>query len=212
MTHKPQLKSRKDASAKRNQKLLGRPAAKGLLLALSCAVAALTIVVDQVSKQFALSFLDTETRIPLIGDVLGLRLAFNTGAAFSVGSQLTPFITLLGLVASVVLIRAAVRVRRPSKAIAIGLILGGALGNLTDRIITPSGLGRGAVTDFLAYGNLFIGNIADVAIALGAGIYLLAIWRANTTVPRGHSQAGEPSPVGRQETCAPTTTSSSSAG
>lgn len=82
-----------------------RRPSRRLLFVYSCAIAALTIAVDVISKQLALHFLDTENRIPVLGDLFGLQLAFNTGAAFSIGAQLTPFITLLGLVASVLLIR-----------------------------------------------------------------------------------------------------------
>ncbi|WP_240422977.1 signal peptidase II [Leucobacter sp. wl10] len=163
-----------------------------MLLVLSCAVAALALVVDQVSKQLALAFLETDSRIPLIGDLLGLQLAFNTGAAFSLGSQLTPLITLLGVAASVFLIGAAARVRHPVKAVAIGMILGGALGNLADRMIAPPGLGRGAVTDMLAYGELFIGNLADVAIAGGVVLYLIAVWRVSSGEARRRSPSSGP--------------------
>ena len=155
----------------------GRRPSRRLLFIYSCAIAALTIAVDVISKQLALHSLDTESRIPLLGELFGLQLAFNTGAAFSIGSQLTPFITLLGLVASVLLVRAALRTQHRIYAASIGLILGGALGNLADRIFAPPGFGSGAVTDFLAYGQLFIGNIADVAIGAGVVLYALGVWR-----------------------------------
>lgn len=154
-----------------------RRPSRRLLFVYSCAIAALTIAVDVLSKQLALHFLDTDVRIPLLGEHFGLQLAFNTGAAFSIGSQLTPFITLLGLIASVLLIRAAFRTSHRIFAASIGLILGGAIGNLVDRIFAPPGFGIGAVTDFLAYGQLFIGNIADVAIGAGVALYALGAWR-----------------------------------
>lgn len=175
MTHEPPLKHGLEVNVERSSRL----PARGMLLAFGCAVAALTIVVDQVSKQLALGFLSTDARIPLIGDLFGLQLAFNTGAAFSFGSEMTPLITLLGIVASALLTRMMIRVRHPVKSAAIGLVLGGALGNLADRLVAPPGFGRGAVTDFLAYGNLFIGNIADIAIGAGGVLYLLAAWHKN---------------------------------
>ncbi len=171
MIHELSHGRQEDARADQPSNPRGR--ATGLLFAYSCAVAALMLAIDLGSKQLALRFLDTETRIPLLGDLFGLQLAFNTGAAFSLGSQLTPIITLLGLVATVFLIRAASRTQHRVTAVAIGLILGGALGNLVDRLVAPSGIARGAVTDFLAYGHLFIGNIADIAIGVGVVIYLL---------------------------------------
>ena len=166
LPHDPPADERTGPSAQPRSR---RPSRR-LLFVYSCAIAALTIAVDVISKQLALHFLDTENRIPVLGDLFGLQLAFNTGAAFSIGAQLTPFITLLGIVASVLLIRAALRTKYRIYAASIGLILGGALGNLADRIFAPPGFGSGAVTDFLAYGHLFIGNLADVAI--GAGVVL----------------------------------------
>ena len=154
-----------------------RRPSRRLLFLYSCAVAAFTIAVDVISKQLALLYLSTEERIDLLGEFLGLQLAFNTGAAFSIGSKLTPFITLLGLIATVLLIRAALRTKHRNYAAAIGLILGGALGNLVDRLFAPPGFGRGAVTDFLAYGQQFIGNLADVAIGAGVVLYALGAWR-----------------------------------
>ena len=173
LPHDPPADERTGPSAQPRSR---RPSRR-LLFVYSCAIAALTIAVDVISKQLALHFLDTENRIPVLGDLFGLQLAFNTGAAFSIGAQLTPFITLLGIVASVLLIRAALRTKYRIYAASIGLILGGALGNLADRIFAPPGFGSGAVTDFLAYGHLFIGNHADVAIGAGVVLYALGAWR-----------------------------------
>lgn len=177
----------------------------------SCAVAAFTFSVDLISKQFALQFLSTENRIHLLGELFGLQLAFNTGAAFSIGSQLTPFITLLGLVASLFLVWAALRTRYRIHAAAIGLVLGGALGNLVDRIFAPPGFGSGAVTDFLVYGQLFIGNIADVAIGVGVMLYAFGAWRLYTstrtlvTVDSAKDDVAEPPTTEPSATSAETT-------
>ena len=172
LQHDPPADERTGPSAQPRSR---RPSRR-LLFVYSCAIAALTIAVDVISKQLALHFLDTENRIPVLGDLFGLQLAFNTGAAFSIGAQLTPFITLLGIVASVLLIRAALRTKYRIYAASIGLILGGALGNLADRIFAPPGFGSGAVTDFLAYGHLFIGNLADVALGAGVIVLGLSLW------------------------------------
>ncbi|RGE19059.1 signal peptidase II [Leucobacter sp. wl10] len=137
--------------------------------AVSCIVAALTLSLDLSSKQLALRFLATDDRVPVLGDLLGLQLAFNIGAIFSLGSELAPMITVLGLASAVLLTWAATRPRHIVEAVAIG--------NLLDRVISPQGFGRGAVIDFLMYGHFFISNIADVAIGSGALFYLLAAWR-----------------------------------
>lgn len=144
--------------------------------ALACIAAAGVVLIDQASKAAALSALSEEERIPLLGDLLGLQLAFNPGALLSLGSGATWLITLLGVGATAALVVAATRARTTGWAVGIGLILGGAMGNLIDRLFAPPALGRGHVIDFLAYGNWFIGNLADVA--LGAGVLVLggSLW------------------------------------
>ncbi|GAA1655968.1 MULTISPECIES: signal peptidase II [Microbacterium] len=153
--------------------------------ALACIAAAGVVLIDQASKAAAFSTLTEDERIPLLGDLLGLQLAFNPGALLSLGSGATWLLTLLGVAATAVLIVAATRARTTGWAVGIGLILGGAIGNLIDRLFAPPAFGRGHVTDFLAYGNWFIGNLADVA--LGAGVIILggSLWirhrRTHTT-------------------------------
>ena len=144
--------------------------------AVACLAAAVVVLVDQATKAAALGGLSQEERIPLLGDLLGLQLAFNPGAILSLGAGVTGLLTLLGVGAVVLLVVAAARARTGWWAMGIGLILGGAIGNLIDRLFSPPGFGVGHVTDFLAYGNLFIGNLADVA--LGAGVIVLgqSLW------------------------------------
>ncbi|MBN9154727.1 MAG: signal peptidase II [Microbacterium sp.] len=155
--------------------------------AFALAVAAGVILVDQVSKALAITKLVEGTRIPVFGNAFGLQLAFNPGAVLSIGSGATWLFTALGTVAVVLLGYAATRTRNMGWAAGIGLILGGAVGNLIDRVFAPPSFGKGLVTDFLAYGNVFIGNLADVA--LGAGVVLIAIllWHERRT--RGDSSA-----------------------
>lgn len=141
--------------------------------AIAYVTAALVILVDQFTKAVAMNWLVRSERIPLVGDLLGLELAFNPGAAFSLGSEFTLLITLVAVLAVVALMVAATRARTGWRSVSIGLILGGAIGNLIDRLFAPPGFGVGHVTDFLAYGTWFIGNLADVA--LGAGVILLLI-------------------------------------
>ena len=57
--------------------------------------------------------------------------------------------------------------------LALGMVLGGAVGNLVDRLGNPPAIGQGHVTDFLAYGSLFVGNIADVFVVAGVGLVCL---------------------------------------
>jgi signal peptidase II len=149
---------------------------KGSRFAVAFIVAGLTVLIDQVSKAAALAQLSETERIPLLGDVIGLQLAFNPGAILSFGSEATWLLTLLGVGAIGVLFVAAMHSRTAGWAIGIGFILGGAIGNVLDRLLAPPGFGRGHVTDFLAYGNMFIGNLADVALAIGALILCFGLW------------------------------------
>ncbi|MEI3866366.1 signal peptidase II [Microbacterium sp. CCNWLW134] len=149
--------------------------------------AGVVVLIDQATKAAALSGLSPDERVPLLGDLLGLRLAFNPGAILSLGSGFTGLLTLLGVGAVILLIVVAARARTGWGAVGIGLILGGAVGNLIDRLFSPPGFGVGHVTDFLAYGTLFIGNLADVALGAGVIVLGLNLWirhrraRAGTT-------------------------------
>lgn len=140
---------------------------------LACAVAAGAVLIDQGTKALALAQLTEHDRIPLLGDWLGLQLAFNPGTIMSLGADATWLLTLVAVAASAALLIAATRARSFGWAIAIGLVWGGAVGNLLDRLLAPPGFGRGHVTDFLAYGNLFIGNLADVILGVGVALGIL---------------------------------------
>ena len=125
--------------------------------------AALTYIADQLTKWLALRALGDST-VDLIGGWLVLRLSHNSGAALSWGSSITWVFTILALAISVGIVLLARRLVSRAWALTSGLLLGGALGNLTDRLARPPGFGRGAVVDFIGYGNFFIGNVADIAI------------------------------------------------
>ncbi|MFD1716177.1 signal peptidase II [Amnibacterium flavum] len=140
--------------------------------------------IDQTSKALAIGSLSNGDRIPLLGDLLGLQLAFNPGTVMSLGSGSTWILTLVSSVATVALLVAAARAKSLGWAVAIGFVWGGAAGNLIDRLFADPAPGRGHVTDFLAYGDLFIGNLADVALGVGAVIVvaLLVRRRPNGTI------------------------------
>ncbi|WP_314646765.1 signal peptidase II [uncultured Microbacterium sp.] len=151
---------------------------------LALIIAAAILLLDQGTKAAAQNTLSQQHRIPLLGDLLGLQLAFNPGSIFSLGADSTAVITLIGVGVTACLFIAASRTRTTSAAVAFGFLLGGAVGNLTDRLFAPPAFGRGHVTDFLAYGDLFIGNLADVALGIGAAILLGSALTARRTPPR----------------------------
>lgn len=130
-------------------------------------------VADQVTKNFAEAALEPGRRVDLLGDVLGFRLFYNSGAAFSLGTSITPVLTTFAVVAVVAMLVALVRTSSLAWALAVGVLLGGAVGNLVDRIIRPPGVGRGEVVDFLELPNFPIFNVADMAVVAGASLVVL---------------------------------------
>lgn len=143
------------------------PRRRGLLIALF-SIAAVVLVLDQVSKAWALDALADGHRRQLVGDLLGLQLVFNPGAALSIATGMTWLLTIVATVVIVVVVRASRRIGSRAWAIALGLLLGGALGNLVDRWIREPGPARGHVVDFIAYAHWFVGNVADIAIVVAA--------------------------------------------
>ncbi|EQM74698.1 MULTISPECIES: signal peptidase II [Microbacterium] len=162
--------------------------------AVAFVVAGLVVLIDQASKAAALAGLSETERIPVLGDLLGLQLAFNPGAILSFGSEATWVLTVIGVAAVVVLFIGARRSRTTWWAVGIGFILGGAIGNVLDRLLAPPGFGRGHVTDFLAYGNWFIGNLADVALGIGFVILGCGLWIRRRRM--AHRDVGEAQSAG----------------
>ena len=140
-------------------------------------VAVLTLLVDQVSKLWALRSLTPGESIEIVGDLLRLTLIRNAGAAFSIGNQATWLLTLVSLAILVVIVRSIGRLGHRGWALCLGLLLGGAVGNLIDRIFREPGVGRGHVIDFIDYGGLFVGNVADIAIVAAAVTIAVLAWR-----------------------------------
>lgn len=144
----------------------GRHLPDHMKLRIALLLALITLLVDQASKMWALAALPGRT-IPLLGDLLSLQLVRNPGAAFSLGAGSTLVLTLISAVVTVGIILALRRCRSQPWAIVLGIILGGAVGNLIDRLLREPGFGRGHVIDFINYGGMFIGNIADIALVGG---------------------------------------------
>jgi signal peptidase II len=149
------------------------PARRRRLVAGLVALAAVTLVLDQATKVWALATLDEGVRHPLVGDLLGLQLLFNPGAALGLATGTTWLLTVVAVTVVVVIVRVSRRLGSRGWAVALGLLLGGALGNLVDRIIRDPGVGRGHVVDFIAYADWFVGNVADIAIVVAAGLLML---------------------------------------
>lgn len=144
------------------------------LLALLLSLAAVVAVVDQVTKHLAESRLEAGTVTPLLGDLLGLQLVHNPGAAFSLATGTTWIFTLVSVVVLVVVVRVSRRLGSTAWAVALGLLLGGLLGNLYDRLFRAPGFPEGHVVDFINYAGLFVGNVADIAI-VGAAVLVAVL-------------------------------------
>lgn len=140
-------------------------------------VAALTLLADQASKLWALRSLTPGESIEIVGDLLRLTLIRNAGAAFSIGNQATWLLTLVSIVILVVIVRSIGRLGHWGWTVCLGLLLGGAVGNLLDRVFREPGVGRGHVIDFIDYGGLFVGNVADIAIVAAAVTIAVLAWR-----------------------------------
>lgn len=146
------------------------------LVALTFLLGAAVVALDQSTKAWAEATLAGQGRIPILGDLLGFQLAHNPGAAFSIGTNATVVFTVVTVAAVIAAAVTAVRVRSLTQAVVIGLLGGAAASHASDRLFRPPAFGRGYVVDFLAYGNWFIGNVADIIIVAAAisGIVLLA--------------------------------------
>ncbi len=140
------------------------------------AMALLAYAVDLASKQWALASL-ADGDIPVLGDWFTLHLTFNPGAAFSTGTGFTLVFTCLAMVAVVVVLWLSRRLGSTVWAIALGLLLGGVAGNLTDRIVREPEPFHGHVVDFLMLPNWPVFNVADICINVAAGLIILQTFR-----------------------------------
>lgn len=136
--------------------------------------ATLVVAIDVFTKQWALSALEPGVRHVIVGDALSLQLVFNSGAAFSLGEDYTWVLTVVAAVVTGGIVYYARRARTPLAIALMGVALGGALGNLIDRLFRGPGFGRGHVVDMINYNNVFVGNVADIAI-VGAAVVFVAL-------------------------------------
>jgi len=137
------------------------------------------VAVDQLAKAWALQRL-ADRPIGIVGPVR-LNLTRNTAGAFGLGGALVPFLAVGALLLVVVLVTRADVIRRPGLAMAAGLVLGGALGNLVDRLARSPGLLRGAVVDFVDLRWWPVFNLADAAITCGCLVLLWSGWRSQSS-------------------------------
>ncbi|MEU0162632.1 signal peptidase II [Streptomyces sp. NPDC006261] len=137
-------------------------------------VSVVAYLLDLVTKMIVVARLEHQPPIDIIGDWLQFRALRNPGAAFGFGEAFTVIFTIIAAGVIVVVIRLARKLYSLPWAIALGLLLGGALGNLTDRIFRAPGVFEGAVVDFIAPKHFAVFNLADSAIVCG-GILIVIL-------------------------------------
>jgi signal peptidase II len=165
------------------------PARRGRTPAVMLGVAGVVITADAVAKAMALRDLPGRPPVRLLDGLLTLRLTVNPGAAFGVGTSYTALIALIACGVVVYVVRMAARLRSLSWTIGLGLLLGGAAGNLGDRLFRSPGPLRGSVVDWLNLPHFpWTFNLADAAITCAAlliGILALCGVRIDRTSPAG---------------------------
>jgi len=171
---------------------------------LLCTLIAYTV--DQLTKWWVVSTMSEGQVTPVLPPLLNWRFIRNPGAAFSIGTDYTWVFTIIMVIVSVAIILQIRKVASWGWSIALGLVLGGALGNLTDRLLREPSFGQGHVVDFIALPNFAIFNIADSAVVSGVVLIVLLTLRgigmdgsrdtdgsaatSSTDTPSGSTDAG----------------------
>lgn len=137
-------------------------------LKLLLAVAAVVLALDVITKVIAVRVLVPNQPVPIIGDDISWTLVRNSGAAFSMATSYTWVLTLIATAVVGGIIWMGRRLVSPWWALGLGMVLGGALGNLMDRLFRAPGPLRGHVVDFLSIGWWPVFNVADSAVVCGA--------------------------------------------
>jgi signal peptidase II len=173
------------------------------LLAVFALVAITVYAVDVVSKILAVDRLTDSPDVRIIGDFLVLHLVRNPGAAFSTGTGYTEIFSCLAIAAVVVILFFARRIGSLGWAFALGFLLAGVAGNLTDRLVREPGPLRGHVIDFFMLPHWPVFNVADISIDIAAGLILIQVFRGvrldGTRTP-DKAAAQEPAQEPAQET------------
>lgn len=160
-------------------------------------IGAFAVVVDQLTKQWALESLG-DGRVVHVAWTLQLNLVTNTGASFSLGSGYGGWLGPVSLITAVLLAAWAPRVDHMPSQVAFGLIIGGALGNVMDRLtrgeggMFDGGIFDGAVVDFLDLQWWPVFNVADMCVFIGACLLVL-VYRSGAS-PSGNAEAENRSP------------------
>ena len=144
---------------------------------LLAALAVLVLALDVATKVWVVAELEGRRQLELLGGQLLIRVSRNSGAAFSFAEGATLVFTTVAVVVIVVILRVSRRLRSAGWAASLGLLLGGAAGNLVDRLLRSPGVGRGAVVDFIDFQVWPSFNVADSGIVVGGLLAVLLSFR-----------------------------------
>lgn len=136
-------------------------------------VALLALALDVITKVVVVATLSDRPPLRLLGGLLTLRLTRNSGAAFSIGVGLTVVFALVAIGVVVYILYTARRLRSLPWAVTLGLLLGGACGNLVDRLLRAPGPLQGHVVDWIELPHWPVFNLADTAICCGGALAVL---------------------------------------
>lgn len=140
-------------------------------------LALIAYIFDQLTKIWVVSTMVEGQVTEVLPPILSWHFIRNSGAAFSIGTEITWVFTIIQALVSVAIITQIGKVASKGWATALGLVLGGALGNLTDRLFREPAFGQGHVVDFIALPNFAIFNIADTAVVSGVILICLLTLR-----------------------------------
>jgi signal peptidase II len=179
-----------DETATPSDEKRGRVSARAMVVVAAFAVGVWAL--DQLVKYLIVENLEVGQLVPLLGEVLQLHFVKNSGAAFSLASGFTWVLSIIAVGVIIFIIWFASRIRSIAWAVTFGLVLGGALGNVTDRLFREPGFGVGHVIDYIqVWGFPAIFNIADIAVVTGMGLFLLLTLRGVGLDGTRHGKAAD---------------------
>jgi signal peptidase II len=165
-----------------------RPRRMGLLLTVAIGV----LAADIITKAVVVATLSDRPPVRLLGGLLTLRVDRNPGAAFSIGTSMTVVFTAIAAGVIVFILRTSRRIHSVAWAVTLGLLLGGATGNLTDRLLRAPGPLRGYVVDWIQLPHWPVFNISDSCIVIGG---ILAVLLSGMGVRIDGTRPGPPAPA-----------------
>jgi signal peptidase II len=140
-------------------------------------VGLLILVLDQLTKALALAHLTPGVPVDVVGSLLKFNLIRNSGAAFSLGAGYTPYISVIQIVVAIGVVYLSRKLGSAGWAVAFGLLFGGAVGNIIDRIFREPSAFHGHVVDFLQTPHWAIFNVADMAVTSAAILLVIQTLR-----------------------------------